>query len=131
MAVLTAANGELRHNGARIAKCRNYSVDISRDALETTPVGEDDRTFTYGLRGGQGSAVVLYDPEDGPTVELLNSILKDTPGESEVEMVMDTSTQRGLAYNALITQVGIPVAVGEVMACTIAFQVNGRIRGSF
>lgn len=131
MTVLTAANGELRHNGARIAKCRNFSVEIARDSLETTPVGDNDRSFTHGLRGGQGSAVVLYDPEDGPTVDLLNSILEDSPQESAVEMLMDTSTHKGLSYMAILTQVGTPVAVGEVTACSISFKVTGRIRGGF
>ena len=131
MAVLTAATGELRYNGARIAKCRNFSVDISREALETTAVGDYDRSYAKGIRGGQGSATVLYDPSDNATADLLNSILKDAPEDSFVEMLMDTANQKGLSCSAIITQVGVPVAVGEVVACSITFQVNGKIRGGF
>ena len=51
MAILTGANGELRYNGIRVAKCRNFSIDISRDALETTNLGVFDKTYVEGLRG--------------------------------------------------------------------------------
>ena len=129
--VLTGANGELRYKGGRVTKCRNFSVEVVRDALETTPVGEDDRTYVEGLRGGSGSAVVFYDPEDSVTQDLLNSILRDSDGASTVEMVMDTTTRKGLSYDAFLTQVGTPVSAGEVTACSITFQVNGRIRGGF
>lgn len=129
--ILTGANGMLRYNGQRISKCKNFSIEVNRDSLETTSCGEDDREFIYGLRGGQGSAVVLYDANDLATAALLNSILSNEEQSSQVEMTMDTTTLKGLGYDALLTNVGTPVAVGEVTACTIQFQVTGPFRGGF
>lgn len=129
--VLTGADGELRHNGGRVSKCKNFSVEVMRDALEDTSLGDDWRTYVEGLRGGRGSAVVLYDSDDTATLELLNSILSDSSPLSQVEMMMDTTARKGLTYSAILTQVGIPVAAGEVTACSISFQVTGKIRGGF
>ena len=45
MAVLTGATGELRYMGRKVAKTRDWSLNISRDALEDTCIGMDDRTL--------------------------------------------------------------------------------------
>jgi hypothetical protein len=130
MAVLTGRNGELRVQGVRIAKCRNFSVDISRDALETTTLGVDDRTYAEGMRGATGSAVILYDEDDAATRQLLNSILA-TNSSTSIELILNTSTNRALACTASVTQVSTPVSVGEVTACNVSFQVSGPIGGGF
>lgn len=131
MAVLTGANGELRFNGQRIAKCRNFTLDISRDPLETTGVGSTDRTYVEGIRGATGNATVLLDPDDSGTVALLNSILSDSVGASQVSMTLNTATSSSLQFDAVVTAVGVPVSVGEVTACSVSFQVSGAISGAF
>ena len=40
---------------------RNANVDISRDTLETTNLGESSRAYVTGLRGTSGSATLLYE----------------------------------------------------------------------
>jgi len=131
MAVLTGVGGELRYAGARIAKCRNFSIDVSRDSLETTVLGSYDRTYIEGLRGATGSATVLYDPDDGPTLSMLNSIFSNNDNTAAVSMVLNTTTNKALEFRAFLTQVGTPVSVGEAIACSISFQVTGPVEGGF
>lgn len=131
MGVLTGASGELRYNGIRVGKCRNFALDISRDALESTALGSRDRTYAEGLRGATGSATVLYDKDDTSTVQLLNSILRDVPAQDSVGFVLNTSLNTVLEVSAILTQVSTPVSVGEVTACSLSFQVSGPISGSF
>ena len=64
MAVKTSATAELRYEGAAIAKVRDVSITFARDALETTGIGQTDRTYAYGIRGTTGSGTLLYDPSD-------------------------------------------------------------------
>lgn len=130
MAVLTGNSGEIKFGGSTIGKCRNFSIDISKDALETTVLGEIDRTYVEGLRGSTGSATILYDPADVPTKDFLNSIL--ATGTSTINLVLNTATG-GAALNctAIVTQVSTPVSVGEVTACSINFQVTGALTGTF
>lgn len=131
MAVVTGTSGELRYNGIRVGKCRNFSLDISRDALETTTLGVWDRTYVEGLRGATGNATVLYDKDDTSTIQLLNSILSNTSGAQTVGFVLNTSLNTVLEVSAILTQVSTPVAVGEVVACSLNFQVTGPISGTF
>lgn len=130
MAVLTGANGELRYNGVRIARCRDFSVDISRDALETTSIGSYDRTYAEGMRGATGSATVIYDKDDAGTMGLINDIFINNSGNKAVSMILNTATDNALQFRALLTQVSIPVSVGEVVACSVSFQVTGPFEGT-
>lgn len=131
MAVLTGANGELRYNGSRIAKCRNFSIDVNRDALETTSLGSYDRTYVEGLRGATGSATVLYDADDSATFSLLNSIFNNTSNTAAISMVLNTRSNKAIEFYAFVTQVSTPVSVGEVTACSVQFQVTGEFEGTF
>lgn len=131
MAAITGTNGELRYAGVRVAKCRNFSIDINRDALETTSLGETDRTYIKGIRGATGSATILYDEENETTVNMLNSIFDDSASEDAISMYLNTTTNKRLACAAFLTQVGTPVSVGEVTACSVNFQITGPIDGTF
>jgi hypothetical protein len=131
MSVVTGSNGELRWQGTRIAKCRNFSLDINRDALETSVLASFDRTYTEGMRGASGSATILYDEDDTISRNLLNSIFDADSSTKSVSMVLNTSTGKALEFQAFVTQVGTPVAVGEVTACSIGFQVSGPFNGGF
>lgn len=131
MAVVTGTSGELRYNGVRVGKCRDFSLDISRDALESTVLGTWDRTYVEGLRGASGSATVLYDKDDTSTVQLLNSVFSNTTGAQTIGFVLNTSLNTVFEVSAILTQVTAPVSVGEVIACSLTFQVTGPISGTF
>lgn len=131
MAIVTGSNGELRYRGTRVAKCRSFSLDISKDALETTTIGSYNRSYIEGIRGATGSATVLYDPEDFATVDLINSILQNGNKGQGMSMVLNTTSNNALEFQAVVTQVSVPVSVGEVTACNVNFQVTGPIEGSF
>lgn len=131
MAVVTGSSGELRYQGARIGKCRNFSIEIARDALETTVMGATDRTYVEGLRGATGSATVLYDRDDAATRNMLNSIFRNNDGPQSIGLVLNTNAGSEISVMALLTNVGTPVSVGEVIACSVSFQVSGPIDGLF
>ena len=131
MTVYTGAGGELRYNGVRIAKCREYSLEVARDALETTGLGDHDRTYTQGIRGTSGSATILYDRDDNATRNLLNSIFEDDNNGQLVSFVLNANDGAVMESTAVITSVSTPVAVGDVIACSVSFQVSGPLSGEF
>jgi hypothetical protein len=131
MALVTGSNGELRYNGTRIAKCREFSIDISRDALDSSVLGSYDRTFIEGMRGATGSATILYDEDDPATVALINNIFSNSREDQAFAMYLNTTSNKALSFNALTTQVSTPVRVGDVTACSVSFQVSGPIDGTF
>jgi len=131
MTILTGTSGELRYNNARIAKCRDYSLEISRDALETTSLGDPARTYTTGIRGATGSATILYDRDDINTRNLLNSIMDDEADLQSMSFVLDVANGQAMNAQAVITSVSTPVSVGDVVACSVNFQISGDITGVF
>lgn len=131
MAVLTGAHGALKLGGKTLAHCRSWSLDVSKDALETTCLGSFDRVFVEGLRGATGSAVIMYDPDDADSATLLNRIFLNEAPEDSVGMVLDTRTGKGLEFKALITSTSTPMNTGEAVAVSVSIQVTGPITGGF
>jgi len=132
MAVKTGATAELRFDGTAIAKVRDVSVTFARDALETTGIGEADRTYAYGIRGTSGSGTLLYDASDNATVNVINRLLSDSTNLNSIQMVLDTSTSEGtITGDALVTQAGTSVSVGDLVSIPVSFTFSGKPSGSF
>ena len=132
MAVKTGSTAELRFKGAAIAKVRDVSLTIVRDALETTGIGQKDRTYAYGIRGTTGTGTLLYDSANPATTATMNRLLSDSESTDTIAMVLDTSVSEGtLTGDALITQAGVSVSVGSVVSVPISFSFSGKPAGGF
>jgi sporulation protein YlmC with PRC-barrel domain len=132
MAVKTAATAELQFEGVAIGKVRDVSLNINRDALETTGIGQLDRTYAYGIRNTTGSGTLLYDSENTATRNIMNSLLSDSENLSNVKLLLDTSTSLGtIEGQILVTQVGVSVSVGSLISVPISFTVSGKPEGAF
>lgn len=132
MAVKTAATAELQFGGSVIAKVRDVTLNVNRDALETTGIGQPDRSYIYGIRGTSGSGTLMYDSSDTATRDLLNTLLSDSQALSAVKLVLDTSTSLGtLEGDVVLTQVGVSITVGDLITVPVSFNVSGKPTGSF
>lgn len=136
MAVKTSATAQLKvlsgTSYITVAKVRDVRLDMNRDALETTGIGQKDRTYAYGIRGTSGSGTLLYDSTDSGTREVLNHILSDTETLSGVQLVLDTGTTTGtISGDALITAAGPGVSVGDLISIPISFTISGKPTGTF
>jgi hypothetical protein len=102
---------------------RNASIDISRDTLETTNLGESSRAYVTGLRGASGSATLLYE----------NSLLDDvyakinTDSQSSITATLTLTTGKTISGSVLITSVGSTVTVGDVTSTNVAFTFTGDL----
>ena len=129
MAVLTGADGKVMVNGAQILKCRDYTISVSKDALESTTLGNYDREYVEGLRGATGSMTVLYDPLESTAVNLLNSILTTDGTSQKVDFVFTSQDNKKLVYSGFITSVSQSVSTGAVQAASCNFQISGAVEG--
>ena len=130
MAVLTGAQGALKYEGKAVGKCRDWTLNINRDALEDTCLGDNDRTYVMGLRGASGAATVLYDPNDADGRALLNSIF-DNDSSTAVEFVFNEPAGGRFQCSAFLTSISPAVTTGEVQAVAVSFQVSGPIDGRY
>lgn len=128
--ILTGADGELKHNGVMVAKVRNWSMSVQRDAIETTTLGKLDREYIVGLRGATGSANLFFDATDNHAVAFLNTIWAQNNDEV-VEFVFDRVNNEFIEGSGFLTSVGSSVAVGEAQAVDIQFQFNGPVNGTY
>lgn len=119
----TGANGSFTINGYT-GVVRNATVDISRDALETTNLGDYSRTYTPGLIGATGSATFIYESEVKTNL-IANVLDTSTARDTPVSVVLTVGTGQTLSGNVLITQVGTSVSVGDVTSTNVAFQFTG------
>ena len=131
MGVLTGSDGELRFNGSAVGKCREWSLSVSKDALEDTSIGSYDRTYVEGVRGTTGSATVLYDPANSTATSLLNSIFNNNQAIDSVDFVLRRQDGTKLSCSAFVTSISPSVAVGAVQAVSVSFQVTGKPVGNF
>jgi hypothetical protein len=102
---------------------RDASIDISRDTLETTNLGESSRVYATGLRGASGSATLLYE----------NSLLDDvyakinTDSQGSITATLTLTTGKTISGSVLITSVGSTVTVGDVTSTDVAFTFTGDL----
>jgi hypothetical protein len=119
----TGANGSFTINGYT-GVVRNATVDISRDALETTNLGDYSRTYTPGLIGATGSATFIYESEVKSNL-IANVLDTTTARDTAVAVTLTVGIDQTLAGNVFITQVGTSVSVGDVTSTNVAFQFTG------
>ena len=127
---LTGSKGGLRFRGAKVAKVRQFGMNLAREAVEDTCVGRNDRTYVPDLFGATGSATILLDPNDTAAREMLNTVF--TPDQtSTIEFEFDTNSGMVLSASGFLTNVSPSVAVGEAQAASVTFQISGPMSGGF
>jgi hypothetical protein len=119
----TGANGSFTINGYT-GVVRNATVDISRDALETTNLGNYSRTYTPGLIGATGNATFIYEAEIKSNL-IANVLNTASSRETPIAVTLTVGTGQTLAGSVFITQVGTSVSVGDVTSTNVAFQFTG------
>jgi len=129
--VLTGADGQLRYQGAVVGKVRDWSITVTKDALEDTCIGDYDRTYVQGLRGTTGSATVLYDPSNVNATSFLNSIFENVETTQTVDFVFYKADNKSFSCVGFVTNISPSISVGAVQAVSVSFQVSGKPVGVF
>jgi len=127
------------------AKVVNWSFTSAQGTLETTTLGDTDRTAVYGIRSLSGSCrLYYYKYTSGATsyndcATLLEKVIKISggtaagDGENDASdpvtfrLYIDDGTSSGkyIDIPALITSVSMSISVGEVLAADVSFESNG------
>ena len=142
--VYTGRDGRLLIDGTDQIKVANWSLSGSLEVLETTTLGEDQRSYTPGVQSFSGSATLLF-YNDGvisaqhpsgrnDAATALKNVLKIDGVQSTdtVDMQLrfvDGSTNHDIRLNAYITSVSFSAVVGEVSSAQINFQGTGALTG--
>ena len=127
MAVLTGADGQLLFGGKVIAKCRSWTVNMARDAIEVTHLGTYDREYTPGLRGVTGTTSLYYDKDDEEFKKMLGSISENSMKQFTFKFNKGGNEQ--WMVTGFLTSIGATASVGDASTCDVAFQGSGAPDG--
>ena len=133
--VYTGRDGRLLLDGTEQIKVTNWTLTGSLEMLETTSLGESQRTYTPGIQEFNGSATLLY-YNDGTgrndAAVALKKVLRIS-GVSDGDTVdmrlrlVEGSTNHDVQLTTYITSVTFGASVGEVSSAQINFQATGAL----
>lgn len=134
--IYTGRDGRLLLDGLEQLKVTSWSMTGSLEVLETTTLGENQRSYTAGVQEFSGNASLLYYKDDtgrNDAATALKKILKIS-GVSESDTVTlrlrlaDGNTSSDVEFAAYITSVSFGANVGEVSSAQISFQTTGPLQ---
>jgi len=133
--VYTGKDGRLLIDGTEQIKVSNWSLTGSLEVLETTTLGDNQRTYAPGVQEFNGSASLIYyndgtDRNDAATA--LKKVLKvdgitDSDTVTLTLRLVEGSTNHDVKLTAYITSVSFGASVGEISKAEISFQATGAL----
>lgn len=133
--VFTGKDGRLLIDGVEQIKVTNWSLTGNLEMLETTSLGDSQRTYAPGVQEFSGSATLLY-YNDGAgrndAAAALKKVLRIS-GVSDGDTVdmrlrlVEGATNSDVRLTTYITSVSFGASVGEVSSAQISFQGTGAL----
>lgn len=133
--VFTGKDGRLLLDGAEQIKVSSWTMTGNLEMLETTSLGDNQRTYVPGVQEFSGSATLLY-YNDGAgrndAAVALRKVLR-IDGVSDGDTVdmrlrlVDGNTNSDVRLTTYITSVSFGASVGEVSSAQITFQGTGAL----
>jgi hypothetical protein len=133
MAILTGNDGALKVNGKNVLSLRNFSVEITRDTIETTTMGKDVRSYVGGLASFSGSADFYFDPDtatDGfDAAETTFNPTTGAVGDAIVSVIAylksDASNDIAFSGNCILTGYTVNSTMDGMVEGSLSFQGSG------
>jgi predicted secreted protein len=135
MAILTGNNGVVKLDAsvggsvATIASVRNFSVELTRDTIETTTMGVDVRTYLNGLSAWSGSADIYFDPAASTGTIATHAVLNPTSGtvgQSTLTVELYLADTAGkFSGEVIITGFTVNSSMDGMVEASISFQGSG------
>ena len=131
MATYEGSNGSVKIKSGTdtltaVASVRSWSIDITRDIVEDTAMGDGARTYKKGLQSYSGSMDIVYDDSENTIVA--TAFNPDTDGAVSVELYPDASaTGTKFAGEVIVTSYSITASYDGLVEATLSFQGNGAL----
>ena len=147
MGFYSGRDGELYIGGSttKAAKVQSWSFSSSMAVLETTSLGDTDRTLKSGVRSYSGSCRLFYYVTSAGGTSNLNAILTNAiktggaanDGDNDasnsillkLRLTTGSTDIRDIKFAVFITGVSMNSAVGEVASADISWEADGAPYG--
>lgn len=109
-----------------VASVRTWSIDISRDTVEDTAMGDGNRTYKKGLQSYSGSMDIVFDSSENAIVSTaLNPDTDDTVSVEFYAEANDDTTK--FAGDVIVTSYSISASYDGLVEATVSFQGTGAL----
>ena len=135
MAVLRGEQGAVQFDAAgssnaTIVGTRSWTLNITKDTLDTTVHGNTFRQFVGSLISGSGTVELVYDPDaTGQAAFIEDVVTTADPADATFEL-FTTGTTTGtdsLSFAGIITSMDIASTAGDLVVATCNFVTSGTI----
>ena len=112
-----------------IASTTSWTLDTTKDTLETTSHGATSRSFIGSLISGSGTVDLFYTATSGDdTAEIISDVLTtEDDGTAAFNLFLDTSGSKKLSFNGIITGTTFSSTVGDISTVSVSFITTGAI----
>lgn len=133
--IFTGRDGRLLLGSDTLVKVTNWTLQADLETLETTTLGDTQRSYVPGVQSFSGSASLLYyiDADNTNDASTLLRKLVKTSGVTTSDTASLTLRLAGdlgnndVTITAYITSVSIGASVGEIVTAQINFQGTGAL----
>jgi len=128
--VYTGRDGSLLIGGVTAGKVVSWSLEGQTDALDTTSLADDFRTYEVGMRSFTGSATLLFYTNDAGGNDA-ETLLKAAKAGTKTSLILrlgvtGTPTIKDTSISCIITSYSFGASVGELVQASISFTVSGE-----
>ena len=135
MAVLRGEQGAVQFDAAgstnvTIIGTRSWSLNISKETLDTTKHTDTFRSFVGSMISGSGTVELVYDPDaTGQAAFIEDVITAADPADATFELFTTgtTSGTDSVSFAGIITSMDITSTVGDLVIATCNFITSGAI----
>ena len=134
MAFFSGEEGSVKFkNGSgtteELVSTTGWSLETTKETLDTTAHGATFRTFRSGLISGTGTVDFLYTAASGnETANLLADILTvEDPADAQFELFLDTTGSKKISFTGIVTGTTLTATTGELETVSVSFQTSGAI----
>ena len=135
MAVLRGEQGSVQFETgagslATVVGTRSWTLNITKDTLDTTVHGNTFRQFVGSLISGSGTVELVYDPDATGQAGLIEDIVKTNDAADASFELFTTGSSSGtdsVAFGGIITSMDITSSVGDLVVATCNFVTSSTI----
>lgn len=135
MAVLRGEQGAVQFDAAgttnaTIVGTRSWTLNITKETLDTSKHGDTFRSFVGSMVSGSGTVELVYDPDaTGQAAFIEDVVTTADPADATFEL-FTTGTTTGtdsVSFAGIITSMDIASTAGDLVVATCNFITSGTI----
>jgi len=135
MAILRGEQGAVQFDAAgssnaTIVGTRSWTLNITKDTLDTSKHGDTFRSFVGSMVSGSGTVELVYDPDAAGQAAFIEDVVTTAdPADATFELFTTgtTSGTDSVSFAGIITSMDIASTAGDLVVATCNFVTSGTI----